>query len=99
MPGGNPGCGDIITVYLRTEDDGKLVADLAWTGEGCTISQASASILAELIHDENWTIQDILDTDYTTMVDILGKEAVQSRPKVRHTRARHAESRRAQVPA
>ena len=81
MPGGNPGCGDIITVYLRTEDDGKLVADLAWTGEGCTISQASASILAELIHDENWTVQDILDTDYTTMVDILGKEAVQSRPK------------------
>jgi len=81
MPGGNPGCGDIITIYLRTDDDGKLVGDLTWTGEGCTISQSSASILAEMIHDEHWTIEDILDTDYTTMIDILGKEAVQMRPK------------------
>lgn len=81
MPGGNPGCGDIITIYLRTGEEGKLVADLSWTGEGCTISQASASILAELVHDEGWTVDDILNTDYTTMIDILGKEAVQMRPK------------------
>lgn len=81
MPGGNPGCGDIITVYLNTAEDGTLVADLSWVGEGCTISQASASILTEMIHDEHWSIQDILDTDYTTMIEILGKEAVQTRPK------------------
>ncbi|RIK44590.1 MAG: iron-sulfur cluster assembly scaffold protein [Chloroflexi bacterium] len=81
MPGGNPGCGDIITIYLTPDETGKLIAEFAWTGEGCTISQASASILAELVHEEGWTLQDILDHDYTTMIDILGKEAVQMRPK------------------
>ena len=78
MPGGNPGCGDVITVYLR-DVDGK--PKIAWEGEGCTISQASASILAEMLVDEAWSYDDILNTDYTTMIEILGKEAVQMRPK------------------
>jgi nitrogen fixation NifU-like protein len=78
MPGGNPGCGDVITVYLR-DVDGQ--PQIAWEGEGCTISQASASILAEMLVDEDWSYDDILNTDYTTMIDILGKEAVQMRPK------------------
>ena len=79
MPGGNPGCGDIITVYLRANGAG--MPEIAWEGEGCTISQASASILAEMVHDEGWTLENILDTDYTTMIEILGKDAVQMRPK------------------
>jgi nitrogen fixation protein NifU and related proteins len=78
MPGGNPGCGDVITVYLR-DADGQ--PEVAWEGEGCTISMASASILAEMLVDEAWSYDDILNTDYTTMIDILGKEAVQMRPK------------------
>ncbi len=81
MPGGNPGCGDVITVYLKVGDDGKPVADVVWEGEGCTISQAAASILMEMVHDEEWSMDDILEHDYTTMIDILGKEAVQMRPK------------------
>lgn len=81
MPGGNPGCGDIITVYLKAGEDGKPVADVTWEGEGCTISQAAASILMEMVHDEEWSMEDILDHDYTTMIEILGKEAVQMRPK------------------
>ena len=81
MPGGNPGCGDVITVYLKVGEDGKPVADVTWEGEGCTISQAASSILMEMVHDEEWSLEDILDHDYTTMIDILGKEAVQMRPK------------------
>ncbi len=81
MPGGNPGCGDVITVYLKVGEDGKPVADVSWEGEGCTISQAASSILMEMVHDEEWTLEDILEHDYTTMIDILGKEAVQMRPK------------------
>ena len=76
--GGNPGCGDVITIYLR---DNVGAPQIAWEGEGCTISQASASILAEMLVDEQWTYDQILDTDYTTMIEILGKEAVQMRPK------------------
>lgn len=80
MPGGNPGCGDVITVYLRPGDDG-TVEEVAWEGEGCTISQAAASILMELVHEEGWSLEDILEQDYNTMIDILGREAVQMRPK------------------
>lgn len=81
MPGGNPGCGDIITVYLKVGEEGQPVANVTWEGEGCTISQAAASILMEMVHDEAWSMEDILDHDYTTMIEILGKEAVQMRPK------------------
>ena len=45
MKGGNPGCGDIITVYLKL-DDGERIQDVSFEGEGCTISQAAASILS-----------------------------------------------------
>lgn len=81
IPGGNPGCGDVITVYLKPGDDGRTIADVSWEGEGCTISQAAASILMEMVHDEHWTLEDALEHDYTTMIDVLGKEAVQMRPK------------------
>lgn len=81
MPGGNPGCGDVITVFLKPSADGKTIEDVSWEGEGCTISMASASILMEMVHDEEWSIEQVLDQDYTTMIDILGKEAVQMRPK------------------
>ncbi len=81
MPGGNPGCGDVITIYLDVDDDDKSVKDVSFEGEGCTISQAAASILMELIDDENWDLDDIVESDYNTMIDVLGKEAVQMRPR------------------
>jgi len=45
--GHNPLCGDEVTVELTLEDD--LVADAAVRGRGCSISQASASMMAETI--------------------------------------------------
>ena len=81
MPGGNPGCGDIITIYLGVDDDEKSIREVSFEGEGCTISQAAASILMELIEDEQWTLDDIADSDYNTMIELLGKEAVQMRPR------------------
>jgi len=41
----NPTCGDEVTLQLVL--DGDRIADVAWTGRGCMISQSSASILAE----------------------------------------------------
>lgn len=81
MPGGNPGCGDVITVYLEVDDDHQTIKDVSFVGEGCTISQSAASILMEIIHDEHWTLDDLVEKDYHTMADILGEEAVQMRPK------------------
>ncbi|MFF2277676.1 Fe-S cluster assembly sulfur transfer protein SufU [Agromyces sp. NPDC058126] len=44
----NPTCGDEITVRVKLGDDGTRLAELAWQGDGCSISMASASTLAEL---------------------------------------------------
>ncbi|HLY34453.1 MAG TPA: SUF system NifU family Fe-S cluster assembly protein [Jatrophihabitantaceae bacterium] len=43
----NPTCGDEVTLRV-TLSDGTL-ADLGWTGEGCSISQASASVMSGLV--------------------------------------------------
>jgi nitrogen fixation NifU-like protein len=43
----NPTCGDEVTLRVHA-DDGKI-ADVSWEGQGCSISQASASILHELL--------------------------------------------------
>ena len=43
----NPTCGDEITVRVRVTGD--AVADLSYEGQGCSISQASASVLHELV--------------------------------------------------
>ena len=43
----NPTCGDEIT--LRVRYDGETIADVSYEGQGCSISQASASVLNELL--------------------------------------------------
>jgi nitrogen fixation NifU-like protein len=43
----NPTCGDEIT--LRVHLDGELVADVSYEGQGCSISQASASVMTDLV--------------------------------------------------
>ena len=48
--GVNPSCGDELTLQLRVEDG--TIAEAAFTGHGCAISQASADIMADLITDK-----------------------------------------------
>lgn len=43
----NPTCGDEITLRVRYEGD--TIADVSYEGQGCSISQASASVLNELL--------------------------------------------------
>ena len=44
--GSNPLCGDEITLELQLDDDGRI-ADVAFSGQGCSISQASSSLMTE----------------------------------------------------
>jgi len=46
--GYNPLCGDRVTVYLKLGEDGR-VADIKFQGKGCAISQASASMMVDLL--------------------------------------------------
>jgi nitrogen fixation NifU-like protein len=53
----NPVCGDDVTVGLRL--DGERVAGISVDGKGCAISQASASVMSELVLDR--TVGQALD--------------------------------------
>jgi nitrogen fixation NifU-like protein len=43
----NPTCGDELSMTLRLDPSGQRVADVAFDGRGCAISQASASIMTD----------------------------------------------------
>ena len=43
----NPTCGDEVTIRVAT--DGEVLHDVSYDGMGCSISQASASVLYELV--------------------------------------------------
>lgn len=73
--GDNPSCGDEIDLYVRFNDDGSI-RELKFEGQGCAISQASASMMTEKIQGLSQEqivglIQDLKQT-------ILGQEPIQN---------------------
>lgn len=46
--GHNPMCGDTLTIFLKV-DEGSVVRDVTFTGQGCAISVASASMMTEML--------------------------------------------------
>lgn len=75
--GGNPGCGDIVTMYLKFEGD--RLEKISFTGEGCTISQAAASMLTEILPGRS--LEEIQNLDFHLIEELLGEELVKMRPK------------------
>jgi len=51
----NPLCGDEISVQVRFE--GEAIADIGFSGRGCSISQASASMMTQLVRGK--TVEEI----------------------------------------
>ena len=78
MPGGNPGCGDVVTIYLKVSDDDRIDR-VTFEGSGCTISQAAASILTEMV--DGRPLADVDEMDFNDMIDELGREVVNTRPR------------------
>jgi nitrogen fixation NifU-like protein len=81
VPGGNPGCGDVITTYLKAKDGEDRVAAVSFEGVGCTLSQAAASILAERTNRLQPTFAEVLNFSYEEMLDLIGREIASSRPQ------------------
>ena len=52
--GHNPLCGDKVHLYLRLDENKKIV-DISFEGEGCAISMASASIMTDLMKGKSET--------------------------------------------
>lgn len=66
--GKNPLCGDELTLYLDIED-GKIV-DVKMTGTGCSISQASASMMTEAIKGKSIEHARELILEFKALMDV-----------------------------
>jgi len=76
LGGGNPGCGDLITMYLKI-DDRDHVTEASFEGEGCTISQAGGSIISEIV--QGLSLDEIKELGTHTMIEEMGSDVVKSR--------------------
>ncbi|MCX7758574.1 MAG: iron-sulfur cluster assembly scaffold protein [bacterium] len=76
VEGGNPGCGDIVKIYMKVNHDN--TTEFSFEGSGCTISQASTSILIENIQGKK--IEEIENIDLNFLWDLIGKDVYTLRP-------------------
>jgi nitrogen fixation NifU-like protein len=45
----NPLCGDEVSIYVQFAEDGETIDEVKFSGRGCAISQASTSMLMEMV--------------------------------------------------
>lgn len=76
--GHNPLCGDRLRLTLRIDADNRIT-EVGWDGEGCAISQASASMLGEEII--GMTLDEVKQIDKQYIFDLLGIPLSMSRVK------------------
>jgi nitrogen fixation NifU-like protein len=76
--GGNPGCGDIITIYLNLDDDGKI-SDVSFDGEGCILSQATTSMITDIVLGK--TAEEVEEINPDVITDLIGKDLALTRPR------------------
>jgi nitrogen fixation NifU-like protein len=74
----NPLCGDELRVQLRVDDEGH-VADVRFSGHGCAISQASASLVSDEI--KGMPVDDLLRLDKSFVLELLGIDISATRMK------------------
>jgi nitrogen fixation NifU-like protein len=74
----NPLCGDELKVQLKVDGDGK-VSDVRFSGHGCAISQASASMASDEI--VGMSVDDVLRLDRSFVLDLLGIDISATRMK------------------
>lgn len=65
-------------MYLKIGPDEKI-RKISFEGEGCTISQAAASMATELVKGK--TLKAIEEIPHDAIIDIIGREIAMTRPK------------------
>ena len=76
--GVNPLCGDHLHLTLRLDENGQI-REIAWDGEGCAISQASASMLGERVVGK--PLNDVVEITPDDVVEMLGVPLTPNRMK------------------
>jgi nitrogen fixation NifU-like protein len=74
----NPLCGDELKVQLRVDEEGRIV-DIAFSGHGCAISQAAASMAADEVI--GMPVDDLLRLDRDFVLELLGIDISATRIK------------------
>ena len=74
----NPLCGDELRVQLKLDDD-RRIADVAFSGQGCAISQAAASMVSDEIF--GMSVDDLLQLDKQFVLELLGIDISATRMK------------------
>ena len=62
-------CGDVIRIDVRLDANGRI-EEVAWSGDGCAISQASASLLTEEIKGK--TLAEVKGFPKEELLDLIG---------------------------
>ncbi len=74
----NPLCGDELTVQMAVDEDGRIT-DVRFSGHGCAISQAAASMASDEIKGMN--VRDLLALDRSFVLELLGIDISATRMK------------------
>ncbi|WP_158058357.1 Fe-S cluster assembly sulfur transfer protein SufU [Halorussus halophilus] len=77
--GENPMCGDEITVDVKLDDDEETIEHVAFRGDGCAISQASASMLSQKL--QGMSVEEMQELDRDDVIDMLGVDISPMRVK------------------
>ena len=68
----NPSCGDEVTLSLKVED--QKVEEISWDGAGCSISQASVSIMSDLLTGKSIAEADSILDSFVSMMQSKGAD-------------------------
>ncbi|MGO9976384.1 MAG: iron-sulfur cluster assembly scaffold protein [Solirubrobacteraceae bacterium] len=74
----NPLCGDELKVQLAIDDGGRITG-VAFSGHGCAISQAAASMISDEV--KGMQVEDLLRLDREAVLDLLGIDISATRMK------------------
>jgi nitrogen fixation protein NifU and related proteins len=67
----NPTCGDEVTLRVRVADG--VVTDVSYESEGCSISQASASVMSDLVIGKSVDAALVLEREFLTLMQSRGQ--------------------------
>ncbi|HEY0189059.1 MAG TPA: SUF system NifU family Fe-S cluster assembly protein [Cellulomonas sp.] len=68
----NPTCGDEVTLRVRLDGGEPVLGELTWTGQGCSISQASASVMAQAVTGKPLDRALALSAEFRELMDTRG---------------------------
>jgi nitrogen fixation protein NifU and related proteins len=66
----NPLCGDEVSIYVQFGEDGETIDEVKFSGRGCAISQASTSMLMEMVQGR--TVTEIAELPKEDLLEEVG---------------------------